>query len=80
MVDHIKSYGKINCPGQCAEWGTRLIKALLFYVIYLDRRADMVERLGRKPCWLGERGSELSNGCRRRSKTLAARQKKEIGR
>ena len=26
MVDHIKSFGKINCLGQCVEWGTGLTK------------------------------------------------------
>ena len=28
--DHIKSFGKINCLGQCVEWGTRLIKSMSF--------------------------------------------------
>ena len=32
MVDHIKSFGKINCLCQCAEWGTRLIKALSYFM------------------------------------------------
>ena len=26
VVDHIKSFGKINCLGQCVEWGTGLTK------------------------------------------------------
>ena len=30
MVDHIKSFGKINFLGQCADWGTGLIKALSY--------------------------------------------------
>ena len=34
------------------------------------RMADMVEWVGRKPCWLGERGNELRSGCTWRSKTL----------
>ena len=32
MVDHIKSFGKINRPGQCAEWGIRLIKVLSYFM------------------------------------------------
>ena len=32
MIDHIKSFRKINCPGQCAEWGTGLIKALSYFM------------------------------------------------
>ena len=39
------------------------------------RRADTVGWLGRKPCWLGERGSDFSSGCRRCSRTLPAGQK-----
>ena len=42
------------------------------------RRADTVEWLERKPCCLGERGSELSSGCRRRSRTLTAGQRSEM--
>ena len=34
--------------------------------------------LGQKPCWLGERVNELSSGCKRRSKTLTAGQRREI--
>ena len=30
VVDHIKSFGKINFLGQCADWGTGLIKALSY--------------------------------------------------
>ena len=44
------------------------------------RRADMVKCLGQKPCWLDERRSELSSGCRRCSRTLTAGQRREIGR
>ena len=32
MVDDIKSYSKINCSGQCAEWETGLIKAPIYYM------------------------------------------------
>ena len=32
MVDHIKSFGRINCLDQCAKWGTRLIKALSYFM------------------------------------------------
>ena len=32
VVDHIKSFGKINCLGQCVEWGTRLIKAQTYFM------------------------------------------------
>ena len=32
MVDHIKSFGKINRLGQCAEWGTGLIRALSYFM------------------------------------------------
>ena len=32
MVDHIKSFGKINCLGQCTELGTRFIKALSYFM------------------------------------------------
>ena len=31
VADHIKSFDKINTLGQCAEWGTRLIKALRYF-------------------------------------------------
>ena len=84
MIDHVKSFGKINCSGQCVE--DRLIQdrlilknksSELFYV--KGRRAVNVEWLGRKSCWLGEKGSEFSFGCRRRSRTLAAGQRREIG-
>ena len=44
------------------------------------RRADKVEWLGREPCRLGETGSELNSVCRRRSKTLTAEQRREMGR
>ena len=30
VVDHIKSFVKIKCLGQCAEWGTELIKVLSY--------------------------------------------------
>ena len=32
MVDHVKSFGKINCFSQYAEWGTRLNKALSYFM------------------------------------------------
>ena len=32
VVDHMISFGKINCLGQCAEWGTRLIIALSYFM------------------------------------------------
>ena len=32
MVDDTKSCGYINCLGQCAEWGTKLIKALSYFM------------------------------------------------
>ena len=32
------------------------------------------------PCWLVEKVSELSSGCRRRSKTLTAGQRREMRR
>ena len=32
MVDHIKSFSKINCLGQCVKGGTRLIKALSYFM------------------------------------------------
>ena len=44
------------------------------------RRAVVVERVGRKPCWVGERGSELSSGSNKRSSTLIAGQRREMGR
>ena len=31
-IDHVKSFGKIKCFGQCAEWGTRLVKALSYFM------------------------------------------------
>ena len=39
-----------------------------------------MEWLGGKPCWLGDRGSELSSGCRRHSKILTAGQRREMER
>ena len=63
MIEHVKSFGKINCLGQCAEWGTGFIEAL-GYLVSKGRRVNTVEWLGR----LGERGSELSSVCRRRFK------------
>ena len=45
------------------------------------RRAVMVDRPGRKPCWWGEQGMEGSRrGRTRRSRTLEAGQRREIGR
>ena len=38
-----------------------------------------MERVGRKPCFVGERGSEFSSGSRRRSITLNAGQRREMG-
>ena len=32
MVDHIRSFGKINYLGKCAKWGTGLIKALRYFM------------------------------------------------
>ena len=32
VVGHIKSFGVINCLGQCADWGTWLIKALSYFM------------------------------------------------
>ena len=32
VVDHVKGFGKVNCHGQCAGWGTRLIKALSYFM------------------------------------------------
>ena len=29
VVDHIKTFGRINCHGQCADWGTKLINAFM---------------------------------------------------
>ena len=59
VVDHIKSFGKINYLAQSVEWRTWLIKALSYFMC---RRAVMMEWLGRNSCWLGEIGSELSPG------------------
>ena len=44
VVDHIKSFGKFNFFGQCAEWMTRLIKALsyLMYRRYEGRYGGVV--------------------------------------
>ena len=39
----------------------------------------VVEWLSRKPCWLGARGRDLSSGIKRRSRTLIAGQRREIG-
>ena len=39
------------------------------------RKVNTVEWLERKPCSLGETGSELSSGCRRRSWTLTVGQR-----
>ena len=30
--DHVKGFGKVNFHGQCAEWETRLIKALSYFM------------------------------------------------
>ena len=43
----------------------------------MGRMEDTVEWLGRKSCWLRERGIKLTSCCRRRSKTIAAGQRKE---
>ena len=32
VVKHIKSFRKINCPGQCTKWGMGLIKALSYFM------------------------------------------------
>ena len=40
----------------------------------------MVEWLEQKLSWLGERGSELSTGCRRLSKTLTAGERRKTWR
>ena len=45
-----------------------------------ERRVDTVEWLGRKPCWWDERRSELISGCRMRSRTLKAGQRRKKGR
>ena len=79
MVDHIKSFGKINCLGQYADWGTRLIKALSYFIAR-GRRAVVMEWVVRKPCGLEERESKLGYGCKRRSKTLTAGQRREMRR
>ena len=39
----------------------------------------MVEWLGWKSCWLGEIRSEKCSLCKRRSKTLTAGQRREMG-
>ena len=43
------------------------------------RRAEVVQWLERKPCCVGEKGRVLSSGRRRRSKTLTAGQRREMG-
>ena len=56
VVDYVRSLGKINCLGQCAE-RTGLIENL-GYIICKWSKSGTVEWLGRKPCWLDERRSE----------------------
>jgi len=54
-------------PGWLKTWTILCVRS---------RRADTVEWLGSKPCWFGERRSELSSGCRRCSRTLTAGKRK----
>ena len=79
MVDHVKilvrSIAMVDVRGGGQGW---LKPWSLLWA--RGKRADTVEWVGRKPCWLVERGSELSFGCRRRSRTLTAGQRREIGR
>ena len=44
------------------------------------RRAEVVQWLSLKPCWVGERGRVRSSGRRRRSKTLAEGHSRDMGR
>ena len=78
MVDHVKSLGKLIAivNFRSGEQGRLKPWAILCAG---GRRADAVEWLERKPCWLSERRSELSSGCRRRSRTLTAVQNTEMG-
>ena len=39
----------------------------------MRKRVETVEWLGRKPCYLAERGSKFSSECRRRSRTFNSR-------
>ena len=59
--------------------GHRSLKPVTTWCVR-GRRAVVVDRVGRKPCCVGERGREWSSGSRRRSRTLAAGQRSEIGR
>ena len=44
------------------------------------KREEVVERVGQKPYFVGERGSEFSSRSRRRSRTLTAGQRREMRR
>ena len=59
--------------------GHRLLKPVTTWCVR-GRRAVVVERVGRKPCCVGERGRELSSGSSKRSRTLTAGQRREMGR
>ena len=45
VVNHIESFGKINCLGQSAEWGTGLVKALSYFICKRQEGTGIFARL-----------------------------------
>ena len=78
MVDHVKSFGKINSLSQCTERGTGLIESVGYFRCKRLKRGYGVV-VGTEYMLVGCIPYATS-GCIRRFKTLTADQRSKMGR
>ena len=70
LTDHVRSLGEVNRYCYRAVLGVKVWLKPCAILCVRERRAEAVEWLGRKSCWVDERERKFNSGCSRRTRTL----------